>query len=535
MRAVSVAAVLVLAMVVRWQVVVRAEAVASDAVTHLSMAKELGVEPPEEVLRAYDYHPGYAGVVALVGHSAGAESPEQWIAVGRGVSLVAGMAALVCFYVISRAAFSHTIALLGLLVVGLSPRLTGLSCDAISDTTALVAALGAVTLGIYAGRSMRHGRFRAIAVSAAAGLAAGAAYLVRPEALLAGGIAAVGLLPVGRVSRRGKTIAVLSLVALAATAAVCVLPYANIIGGLTQKKSVEDFLGIIPAGGAMLAFASAGPKLPVAFWQVLDRGRAAMGNTVFALTVVCWVTWLVHYVLRVRLPDGILQRPRRDVAAMMAAALGVMVPLLTALEMQRAGDGRYVSSRHMLLPALLAAPAAGAGLVVLAGWAIVLTRRLGKKPRPQVAILLCLTVAAVAMVAETTGVLHEGKAPYRAAGGAVRFTLGDGARGLMSQRRVAFYAGSPPVQFRRDTAGRFRIRAHDLASPQTLLDRAERAGDISYVAIDRGLLKRSPNPEIILQLKEQQLFDPLGVFGVGEPNEVHVFILRQLDRPSSGQ
>lgn len=524
-RAIPVIVVLALALVVRLQMISRAEAVASDSATHLTMARELGVAPTGEVLRAYDYHPGYAAMVAAAARAGGAETPEQWISAGRAVSLVMGMVALVCFYAIARSAFGHTIAVLSLLTVSLSPQLSELSCDALSDAPALAFALAGVAVGIYASRHGTAGLWRAIPAAAAAGLAAGLAYLIRPEGLLAALLTAVLLVPAIRRKRRPRAVAIMSLAALLAGVLVCLVPYSAAIGGFTQKKAVEDFVGPAAEGGSMLAALTAGPTVPAALWEVLDRGRAAMGNTVFALSVVCWVTWLVRFGFRVRLPEGIVYRPRRDTVVVMALALGVMIPLLTAIEVRRGSGGGYVSSRHMLLPALLVAPAAGAGLLTLTGWAIVLTRRLGGKARPQLAVLLCIAAAGIAMSAEMDWALHKGKAPFRAAGKAVRFALGDGARGLTSQRRVALYAGSPSVQFRRDTAGRFRIRRRDLASADSMLRRAGHAGGISYVAVDRSLLESSGHAEIVAELREDPRFYQLGVFGVGESSEVHVFVL----------
>lgn len=525
MRLVCVVVVLVLALLVRVEMISRAEAVASDSGTYIAMARELHLAPTGEVLRAYDYHPGYAAMTAALGRLSAAETPEQWIRAGRAVSLTMGMVALVCFYAVARAAFNHAVALLALLTVCLSPRLSELSCDPLSDTPALAFALAAVAVGIYAGRRGRDGFWRAIPAAGAAGVAAGVGYLFRPEALLSGGIAAVLLIPAVRLKRRPRKVSLLSLAALVLAVVACAAPYAATIGGFTQKKTLEDFVGLVPAAGPVLASVTAGTGIPVALWQVLDRGRAAMGNTVFALSLVCWVTWLVRYGFRVRLPEGIVYRPKRDVAMVMVVAVGVMIPLLTALEVQRADGGRYVSSRHMLLSATLLAPAAGAGLLTLAGWAMVLTRRLGAKARPQLTLLLCIGAAVVASAAETNFIPHAGKAPLRVAGGAVRFTLGDGTRGLVTQGRAAMYAGSPPVQFRPETAGRFRIRTQDLASPQALLKRAEHAGDISYVVIDTRFLDTSGRGEIIAELREHDRFHQLGVFGVGEPSEVHVFVL----------
>ncbi|MGC9454971.1 MAG: glycosyltransferase family 39 protein [Phycisphaerae bacterium] len=524
-RTIPVIVVLALALVVRLQMISRAEAVASDSATHLAMARELGVAPTGEVLRAYDYHPGYATMVAAAARAGGAETPEQWISAGRAVSLAMGMVALVCLYAIARSAFGHTIAVLSLLMVSLSPQFSELSCDALSDAPALAFALAGVAVGIYASRRGAAGLWRALPAATAAGLSAGLAYLIRPEGLLAALLTAVLFTSAVRRKGRPRAVAILSLTALLAAVLICLVPYSLAVGGLTQKKAVEDFVGPLAGGGSMLAALTAGPTVPAALWEVLDRGRAAMGNTVFALSVVCWVTWLVRFGFRVRLPEGIVYRPRSDTAIVMALAVGVMIPLLTALEARRGYDGGYVSSRHMLLPAMLLAPAAGAGLLTLTGWAVVLTRRLGGKARPGLAVLLCITAAGVAMAAEMDWTLHKGKAPFRAAGRAVRFALGDGARGLTSQRRVAFYAGSPSVQFRRDTAGRFRIRRRDLASADSVLRRAEHAGGVSYMAVDRSLLESSGHAEIVAELREDPRFYQLGVFGVGEAGEVHVFVL----------
>jgi hypothetical protein len=440
------------------------------------------------------------------------------------VSVAFGVLALVCVYAVARAAFGHAVALLALLAVAMTPSLTELSCDPLSDAPGVALALASVAIGLQAARQMRRARWRAVPLAAAAGLLAGLGYLMRPEELLAGGIVLLLILPVGRVAKGGRAVAAASLAALLVLLTACVVPYAAAVGGLTQKKALSDFVGAAPGLDGLLATASTAPGTLGAFWSVLDRGRAAMGTGVFVLTTVCWLTWMVHYLLRVRLPEAVLLRPRRDVAVAMAAAALVMLPLLTALELQRATDGRYVSSRHLMLPAMLLAPAAGAGVVVLVAWVIVLMRRLGRRERPGLATGLVLLGVFAGLSVRALPTLHEGKAPLRAAGLAVSGTFGEPARGLVGQFRIALYAGSPPGQFRRDRAGRFRLRPQDIRSARALLRRAQHAGRISYVAIDRPLLSRSPNPDILGELADDPRFVRLGVFGVGEKSEVHVFV-----------
>ncbi|MFP4052620.1 MAG: hypothetical protein ACLFV7_02015, partial [Phycisphaerae bacterium] len=118
----------------------RADNIARDGCIYLRMAKDFGERPPIEVLRAYDYHPGYSAVVGWVARSLGATWPEGWITVGRGVSIFFSLAGLAGVFIMALRTYGRQVAWLTVLLMGLASAYVELSSDVLSDPQA--AALG---------------------------------------------------------------------------------------------------------------------------------------------------------------------------------------------------------------------------------------------------------------------------------------------------------------------------------------------------------------------------------------------------------
>jgi len=492
--------ILALGFAVRVEVLRRAENIARDGTVYLTMARQLGRAPAGNVLRSYPYHPGYPAAVSFLAGAIDADWPFGWIAVGRGVSVAMGLVALLALYFIAKAAFNRTIALITVALFGVSEALVRVSCDVISDSMAVAMAMLAVALGLGAAAALRRERFRAIPLAAAAGLAGGIGYLTRPEELLAAIIAAALLLVPLRMNRRARTIQLASLAALAAAVLICVVPYAMTIGCLTQKKTLSDFV-LLGSQGPALATVSWSRQAVGAVRRTLDRGQAAVGIPITVLAIVAWTTWGGRYIFRVPLPRPVLITPTRRGAFAMFAASVVMVPLLVGLELNR-GPG-YLSSRHALMPAMLLAPAAGAGVLILAQWSLLLAGRLKMRRLPNLAVGLWLLAAMTGSAVKATPTLHRDKGSYRRAGVELTRRFGRGNYVLSCDSRTAFFAGAPAEQFQNHAEMPYQLKAEDLASVDALLARARAGAPTKHyrlIALSNSSLLKVGRPDLPAEL-----------------------------------
>lgn len=486
-RVAVVMVVLLAALMVRFHAATRAPNIARDGAIYLQIAHLLGQGDCRTAICSFHYHPGYPAMIAAVAKLTGASWPEGWIQVGRGVSTAMGLLALVMLYLFARRAFDPACALVAILFFGLAEPFTEVSSDVLSDAPAVALAMCAIVLGFRARETVVRGRWTGVAWAAFAGLAAGLGYLCRPEALLSAGL--VGLLLIVRglpVRARGLQIA--CLLALAACTLACVLPYAMSIGGLTQKKSFSDFTWA-GGGSAMLAQASWAADLPRAFGRTLDRARSIMGTPMFVLAAVCWLTWTAQYLLRLPLPDRLRKTVPAPAGLVMAVGTGVIVVLLTAMEMKTPG---YISSRHALLAVFLLAPCAGAGFFLLIEYTRMGLERLAARNavpfkawfdtrslarrlagHPEFALWFWLAVFLVAVGVNALDIPHKDKGCYRRIGQEVRRLFGPGQRVLAPDSWPLLFADAPVEQF---TITAARMEGRDMASPDALYRRATDGG-----------------------------------------------------------
>ncbi|MCK4276955.1 MAG: hypothetical protein KAX78_10605, partial [Phycisphaerae bacterium] len=522
----AVLAVLLIALGVRIYTIQHTENIARDGTVYLHMARQLAHQPLVKVLRSYHYHPGYPGVVAGAATILKANWPDGWVAVGQWVSLVSGMVALTCLYLISRAAMGHRCALIALLLFALGGPFVRISCDVISDTQAVAFALLAVTAGLGARKLLSAESVWTIPAAGAAGLCAALGYLTRPEHLLAAAIAAALLIGVGALTRRGRIIQLAAAGALGVWALAIVLPYAIAIGDLTQKKSLSDF--VTAGGGSWFLATLCGPAgLTEALRRVTDRTREAMGTVVFVMGAVCWVTWLGKYVLRLRLPPAVIIKPTRGGAVAMFAATAVMFPLLVILEFNLGDDeSRYISTRHALMHAMLLAPAAGAGVMILAEWTVIIGRRLKLKARPRLSLAVWVLIAASGVLGTSRCVLHKGKGAYRQAGKQLRERFGPGHYILGPDSRFAFFAGAPGEQFAPAAVMPPSLRVQDTACAENLLTKAftEIGGRrYSFLGVTCRMPDQGANVELIEPLVANKRLEGIGQYSIGRAKKLWVF------------
>ncbi len=517
------------AMAARYTAWTQTEIIARDGTVYIAMARQLGEEPLLETLRGYHYHPLYPAAVAGMGRASG-DSPDELDA--RGVSLAAGAFLLVALFLIAREYFGDRAAGVTTLLAGLAPGLTEVSVDALSDPMAVALALWAIVAALAARRALCARRTRAIPLAATAGLLAGLGYLTRPEELLAGAIGLGLLLFVPRQARARK-LQLASAGALLATLLICFLPYAVLVGGLTQKKGIEDFLS---APGLSLPLAAASwEDWPVslraldALRRVIDRGRQAVGSVTAVLAIACWATWL-GVALRIRLPGEVRIYPTRRGAFIMLLGVAVMFPLLAALELRR--GPAYLSSRHAMLPFLLLAPCAGAGLEILVAWTLLGVARTRQRLRPRLTVALWVLGIALPAILLAPVAPHEEKGCYRRVSAEIVRAVGPDRRMLAPHGWFPFYAAAPTEQFRTDAEAPFHLLPVHLRSPEALAVRADlHTGQSPYelVIVEQHLVDAAESPGIIRRLIVDRRFDlvlrtrcrgePVWVFAISKPRD----------------
>jgi len=503
---VALAGVSLAVLAVRLVAAGRAETFAPDGAVYLTMARQLARHGPAEVARSYAYPPGYPATVAALAAAAGAAWPDGWAAVGRGVSIVMSVIALAAVCAIARSLYGTGPALATTLLLGLGRAFVRTGSDVLSDAQALACATTAVALALAARRRLQAGRAGAVALAAAGGLLAGLGYLTRPEALLAGPIGLALLLALRGLRPRERRRQVAAALVAAGLMLACVLPYALTVGGLTRKKSAADFLSRAPrrgpasAGGFSLAatgtqpsalatgsprrkagvvgvrpLAPAGAALLAALRVLADRGRSALGNPATVLVLLAFATWIGQAVLRLPLPPEVrLRTPRAEGTIVLAAGPLCLLPILVALEL-RAGPG-YLSSRHLLLPAFLVAPLAGAGLRVAVAWTLRAAGRLGLRRMPALAWALWVAALAALGLARAFPRPHADAAGLRSAAERIREQLGPGRYILARDARVPLFAGAPPEQFQDPSRAGYELHRPTAENPTKLLRRLRGTG-----------------------------------------------------------
>jgi 4-amino-4-deoxy-L-arabinose transferase-like glycosyltransferase len=411
------------------------------------------------------YHPLYSALAAALRPLAG-----DPVRAAVAVSCLAGGVAVLALHDFLRRAFDPRTAFVGAALLAVQRYAIEFSGDVQSDGLYLALLLVGVAL---LWRALESGR---VALALAAGLAAGLAYLTRPEGLglvVAGG----GVLAARALRREIPALRAAGLaLALSLGAALCVAPYAAGLRWargewtLTPKKTPAEIFGVAeletdadvvaaaaaaapsePPGGAGEPSqpSSAEPSEPearqpsfahriaAALWTVARPARAALGYDV-ALFLLVGVASL---------------RGRPGARGELVGAIAVVYgTVLLAL----AWNAGYVDRRHALPPLVPAFGYAAIGLVRVGGWlaggAASIARRLrlaplGFTPGAASATVLGLGLAGVVGLG---GALQPDRLDELAARRAAewlrahRSGAGSPAGSVAAnKRRTAYYAGAP--------------------------------------------------------------------------------------------
>lgn len=420
---------------VRWE---RTAVLFNDGPVYIELARALARGDFAAAL-AHDYHPLYPAAVALVARLLG--DFEQ---AGALVSVLGGAAAAGLLAWLVAGAYGARAGLLAGWLAAVHPIAIEVTADVQSEGLYLAFFTASIALALVALR--RSG----LLAAAAAGLASGFAYLVRPEGLGAaiGLLACLGVAPLRGLLPARRAAGLAGLVLLGAS--VAVVPYTALLSWeagevvLTRKKSLEDLTGIsirfrLPAearapGGRPAPVGTPEPADPARAAQErgLEVGLADLGHTVLSTLRPEFLLLLLVGLRRRAPPD-----PRRT------WLFGCLLLLFGAVLALMAVEVGYVSRRHVLPPALLLFGRMALGAEAIAKW---LARRL----RPGNAARA--TAASLVLVALAVAVPALGKALRPARVGALPERRGAewlAASGLppgpvaAHRRRVAYYAGLP--------------------------------------------------------------------------------------------
>jgi hypothetical protein len=415
------------------------------------------------------YHPLYALATAVARLLGGMESvgPGEWERAAVAVSIAAGTASILVFYVFLKSAFGPTTAWIGAALLALNPYSVEFSADVQSEGLFQLTFLLAVAFGWSALKSERPG------LAGWAGVMAAFAYLTRPEGL--GVAVGVGLVGAFQLLRRkwsfGSSVAwgLALTVGLLATMAPY-LVWLRVDNGqwtLSQKKSVvalagaardierRPSLGMAPGAEVQLA-----PEVVQIRYQW--RHKAAEEREAKGIPEPVEGQPMIDAVAKVFMTTQSALRPEIVLFALLGllAVRGrpglrgqLMIGVLVVFGLASWGlatNYGYLSRRHVLAPgtlllgyAALAVPVVGRAL--LRGLAR-LRGRGGATPNPAlatgIALALVLGIALGKLMRPQrshNGVEREA-AEWIGARPAADVPLGPVASG---KRRVAYYAGAP--------------------------------------------------------------------------------------------
>ncbi|MCD6364397.1 MAG: hypothetical protein J7M14_00825 [Planctomycetes bacterium] len=353
---------------------------ANDSAVYVKMARQWS-HTPVQVVAGYDYPPGYPVAVNWL-HRArrvvglGGDDEAAWNLSAQIVSLLASMAAMVAVYLFAKMVFQSrtdapaeksgarlcmdngNIPAITVLLFGLGRKWAVLGADALSDSLAVCFQMWAAVLALQTLRTLRRGKKRSVALGGCAGLCSALGYLVRPEALLAGALAA--MLWVGWQLRDRKacrltlaTTAVALVVMLA-----CSWPYMAAVGGLTKKKHIDDFIGPSAAQRAPSILPASQPFPTPAerrygpFRELTNQLFEAIHPLVGFVACFYLGAWISVRFLGVRPRMEVFPAPNTPGGFMMIAATTVMAGILTAMYVhtEYIRTGTSCSSRRCLPP-----------------------------------------------------------------------------------------------------------------------------------------------------------------------------------------
>ncbi|MCG8592300.1 MAG: glycosyltransferase family 39 protein [Proteobacteria bacterium] len=436
------AGIALLAVLIRTLSAARLGVISNDGPLFLWLAEALAEGRLWDVL-AHPYHPLYPGLVA-VGHVLGL--PVEGAALA--ISVLAGGVSVILLYALVRDAFGSAIGLLAAGLLAIHPLAISVSADVLSDGLYLALFLAAFWC-LWRALERHPGGW-----AFATGLAAGVAYLTRPEGL---GVALLGCAYAGALALRGlwswrRTAAWGALVALGVASVagpyLVALRWEHGHWMLTPKKSVAVWLGVTDKAPELGESSIPGvvPSLPRAGEPARGTPAVRTSELVGALRAGLGTTyWLLLALGLVRIRG----RPSRR-----GWLLGMLVAGYALVWIALATQSGYLSRRHVLPPLVPLFGYVALATAWLGTWlGRLLEGRSGLSLRGWRPLALGLALVAILMLPRQIEARRGERLAERRAAEWLRDQ--DRASGAVAagKMRIAYYAGEPFVPLPSDPPG----------------------------------------------------------------------------------
>jgi hypothetical protein len=348
------------------------------------------------VLRNTQQPPGYPLAILVVDPVVSglweAPRPEQILLAAQVASGIAGVLIVMPLYSLARRLLDARVAFAAVAIYSLLPAVARYTSDGLSESCFLLCVVSAMVFG--SGSRMTSG------AGLLAGIAAGCAYLVRPEGLaVSSAILVVRIIGGWKVSRRET---ILTSLCFLVGVSIPAVPYMAVIGGITNKPAARELFDAANAPAtvqrAILAefrpTDAAKDAVSQTLWCLRAAGIEFLRATHYALGILGFLS-LVVLGRRVLLRDAVWQ------TLLLYGAIHLAFVLFLAF---RHG---YVSDRHVL------------PLVPVA--CLLAFRLLQEVPSCWTA---CAVVIAATCVPPLTKSLHENRVGHKHAGRYLRQVLG---------------------------------------------------------------------------------------------------------------
>ncbi|GJQ25663.1 MAG: hypothetical protein HBSAPP02_06950 [Phycisphaerae bacterium] len=423
-----VAAIVLLAALVRVHAASRLECISRDGVHFVEFAKQLAADPVA-AMKGTSKQPGYSylllGAMRMLGGDSTSKDPQTWLRAGQMVAVLGGVASCVLVYFLTRRLFDPLLAGIAGLFAALWPQGAELSGDVLSDMPHLALYLAALLGGL---RALEHSDCmrRMTGWAAACGAMVGAAYWLRQEAL--GAVIAVGAgLALGsKRGRRGR--AAIAALSIFVTFGAVASPPSLITGSVMPNKNLRDLLLGEPAGS--LSVNSPFGAFVLAEWLPWYKAPGRMADAWGASG---------KYILSTLVVIGLFLRSAPRARTTGARLVGMAIGLQLVAVLLRVKTYGEISSRYMVIPAALTIPWAAAGFTTLVS--LVAARWPPHRAPAVIAAALLVVLAPLAWFC--TRPIHADKACLREAGQWLEQNAGRDAVVMAHDRleQLMFYAG----------------------------------------------------------------------------------------------
>jgi hypothetical protein len=377
------AAVLLVAAALQAVLLARLPTISADGIIFIGIARDLA-DAPLETFRRQDQHPGYPAMLLACTRALQAfgyhGEPQSWMAGGVLVSFVCGLLSVAVVWFLARDLFDEKVATVAALAFTVLPVPRANAVDAQSDTPHALAYLLAAwmaTTGMTSGSLWRL---------AAAGLASGAAYWIRPEGLEVA-LVALPLLAWHAVAAHWPwRKRVLAVGTLASTALLVAAPYMLLSGKVTSKQlqfakttPAPTYIEQLAASPAPSPAVNASPRATVVAGPAAappappePRYSAALVLSVVGAALAAFINSICQGFKFVFIPlylVGLVGLTWRRPPAIQIAFLSLLGAAHIVILLAVYVFSGYIAHRHVIPLIGLAMPFAALGIFQSASWA----------------------------------------------------------------------------------------------------------------------------------------------------------------------